>query len=76
MTITPRIETVTVSARDQPTSIMQRLYDSEINCSIGARGMWIVQWVQWPTTSTTGGACWRRTHCLVQNGRVVAMWAE
>lgn len=38
--------------------------------------MWIVQWKQWPTTHTTGGACWKRTHCFVQDGQITAMWAE
>jgi len=38
--------------------------------------MWIVQWMEWPTTHTTGGTCWRRTHCYVENGKIVTMWAE
>lgn len=36
--------------------------------------MWITQWVQWPTAHTTGGECWKLTRCLVERGRVVAMY--
>lgn len=38
-------------------------------------GRWVIQWVRWPTTHTTGGECWRLTRCLVRDGRVVAMHA-
>ncbi len=37
-------------------------------------GVWITQWVQWPTTHTTGGSRWTLTRCLVRDGRVVAMY--
>jgi hypothetical protein len=37
---------------------------------------WVRQWVQWPTTHTTGGECWRFTLCLVRRGCVVGMSAD
>ncbi len=36
--------------------------------------VWITQWVQWPTTHTTGGSRWALTRCVVRDGRVVAMY--
>lgn len=38
--------------------------------------MWVMQWIQVPTTHTTGGPCWRLARCLVEHGRVVAVWYD
>ena len=37
--------------------------------------MWITQWIEVPTTHTTGGTKWVRAKCLLERGRVCA-WYE